>query len=123
MSFQPQIEAALAHSGGTHTYADVMSMVADGRLQLWEGVNSVIVTEIIEYPRKRTLHFFLAGGNMAELKAMYPLVEEWGRMQGCSSASMIGRPGWVRSFLTKDEDWKDGLVVMQKDLAHVEGRR
>jgi hypothetical protein len=117
MTYQKQIEAALAYSGDTHTYADVMRMVDEGRLQLWPGVNSVVVTEIIEYPQKKTLHFFIAGGNIAELEAMYPLIIEWGLIQGCNAASLVGRPGWTRSFLSRKEGWHDGLVVMQKDLA------
>jgi hypothetical protein len=110
------IESALAYSGGTHTYEDVLQMVEEERLQLWPGVHSVIVTEIIEYPRKRTLHFFIAAGNIAELEQMYPVVEQWGVMKGCTAASLVGRPGWTRSFLSRKEGWKDGLVLMQKDL-------
>lgn len=113
---RPYLEAALHYSGGTHTFEDVAAQVSEGRLQFWPGVTSAIVTEIIEYPRKRTLHFFLAGGNMPELRAMYPHVLEWGRQQGCSSTSLAGRKGWVRSFLEREEGWQEQLVVMTKEL-------
>ena len=92
------------------------AQVSEGRLQFWPGVTSAIITEIIEYPRKRTLHFFLAGGNMPELRAMYPRILEWGRLQGCTGASLTGRKGWVRSFLNREEGWNEHLVVMTKDL-------
>ena len=91
-------------------------MVSEGRLQYWPGSNSVVVTEIIEYPQKRTLHFFLAAGNVAELEVMYPVIEEWGRVQGCTAATLSGRHGWERSFLAKREGWKPKLVVMMKEL-------
>ena len=112
---RPHIEAALQYSGGTHTFEDIREMVSTGRLQFWPGPHSAIVTEIIEYPRQRTLHYFLAGGQMAELRAMLPEIDAWGRAQGCTSASLAGRPGWSRSFL-QHEGWSSHLVVMMKEL-------
>ncbi len=112
---RPHIEAALSYAGGTHTFDDVAAMLSKGRLQLWSGPHSAIVTEIIEYPQKRTLHFFLAGGNLAELEVMLPGVIDWGRTQGCISASMTGRRGWERTFL-KREGWTANLVVMTKAI-------
>ena len=113
---RPYIEVALQYSGGTHTFEDVAAQISEGKLVFWPGVTSAIVTEIIEYPRKRTLHFFLAGGNIPELRAMYPGSIEWGRKQGCDSVPLTGRKGWVRSFLTREEGWNESLVVMTKDL-------
>jgi hypothetical protein len=111
-----QIEAALAHAGGTHTFEDIQAAVEAGSLQYWPGPRSAIVTEIIQYPRARALNFFLAGGELAELEAMYPLIEEWGRSQGCTVAVMSGRKGWERSFLTRKEGWEPKLVVFEKTL-------
>ena len=90
---RPHIEAALSYSGGTHTFEDVVAGVSAGRLQFWPGPNSAVITEIQEYPQKRTLHFFLAGGNLAELEVMLPMISEWGREQGCTAMSLTGRRG------------------------------
>lgn len=112
---RPHIEAALTYAGGTHLYEDIAEMVADGRLQFWPGPHSAIVTEIIEYPRCRSLHFFLAGGRIEELRLMLPPILAWGKAHGCSHATLTGRKGWTRSFLV-DEGWHDSLVMMTKDL-------
>lgn len=112
---RPHIEAALDYSGGTHTYDDVVKGVKDGSLVFWPGPNSAVITEIIEHPQKRTLHFFLAGGNAAELEAMLPGILDWAREQGCESASLTGREGWERSFL-KRRGWEKKLIVMTKEL-------
>jgi hypothetical protein len=112
---RPHIEAALYYSGGTHTYGDIVEGVNDGRYVFWPGPNSAVITEIIEHPQKRTLHFFLAGGNAAELEAMLPGIADWGREQGCTLMSLTGRKGWERSFL-KREGWESNLVVMTKEL-------
>ena len=112
---RPHIEAALSYANGTHTFEDVAAGISAGKMLLWPGENSAIVTQIVEHPRQRTLHFFLAGGNLAELEAMLPLIIEWGRKQGCTAASLTGRRGWERTFL-KREGWTADLVVMRKEI-------
>lgn len=114
-TYRPYIEAALHYSGGTHTFDDVCDAVAAGTMQLWPGVASAIVTEILTTPRKRCLNVFLAGGNLAELEVMTPGVLAWGRERGCTSAVFTGRKGWERTFLTRD-GWAQQLAVFEKDL-------
>lgn len=112
---RPFLQKALDLAGNTHTIEDLQAMIDEGRVIFWPGINSAVITEIIEYPQKRTLHFFLAGGNLAELEAMYPAIEAWGKEQGCTTASTSGRPGWERTFL-KREGWTPRTVVMTKEL-------
>ncbi len=109
------LEPALDYAGGTHLWSDIVQGLEEHRYLLWPGVRSAIVTEIIEYPRVRTLHFFLAGGAIAELEVMVPGILEWGRTKGCTSASLTGRLGWTRSFLSKD-GWTPTAVLMTKAI-------
>lgn len=111
-----QIERALHYTGGTHTVDDVLEQVERGELQLWRGDASVIVTQILTYPRRKELCFFLAAGNMAEMKRLAPIIESWGREHGCARAVFAGRPGWARTFLTHDEGWSSPMWVFEKEL-------
>ena len=109
------VEAALEYSGGTHGIEDIAEGLKTGRFQLWPAENSVIVTEIIVYPRLKNLHFFLAGGDLDELRLMQPLVESWGKNMGCTRVSLAGRKGWEKTFL-KDRGYKPKWFVLSKDL-------
>jgi len=109
------VEAALEYSGGTHGIEDIAEGLKKGRFQLWPADNSVIVTEIIVYPRLKNLHFFLAGGDLDELRLMQPLVESWGESMGCTRVSLAGRKGWEKTFL-KDRGYKPKWFVLSKDL-------
>lgn len=112
-----EILRALEYTGGTHTLDDVWQGVQDGRLQLWLGPHSVMVTEVQSYPRCRTLNFFLAAGKLEELEAMYPVVMEWGKSEmQCDRASLAGRPGWARSFLTKKQGWEVSHLIITKEI-------
>lgn len=113
----PYISSALGYTGGTHTLDDVREMVADGRLQLWPSADSFILTEILQYPRQRIVNLFLAGGSLENgSRDIYPVVMDWAREQGCSRATFAGRPGWARTFLTREEGWSAPLVLFERDL-------
>lgn len=109
------VEAALEYSGGTHGIEDIAEGLKKGRFQLWPADDSVVVTEIIVYPRLKNLHFFLAGGDLDELRLMRPLIEQWGKSMGCTRVSLAGREGWSKTFL-RDEGYKPKWFVLSKDL-------
>lgn len=113
--YRGHIEAALSYADESHRYEDVAAMIAAGEAQFWPGPASVVVTEVIDFPRRRVLNVFLAGGSLLELDAMLPLILDWGRTQGCTAATFTGRRGWARTFLTK-QGWQQTLVMFAKDL-------
>lgn len=112
---RPYIEAALEYAGGTHTVDDVLTDIRAGRLQLWPAPGSALVTEIVDYPQKRILNCFLAGGNLVELEIMAPVIEDFARSQGCTAVTLVGRRGWERTFLAT-RGYDPIQVVYQRDL-------
>ena len=109
------IDAALEYSGGTHTLDDIAAGIMSNRFQLWPGQSSAVVTEIIVYPQLKDLHFFLAGGDLDELKHMRPHIEAWGKSVGCTRVTLAGRKGWERTFL-KDEGYEPQWFILSKEL-------
>lgn len=112
--YRELIESALAYSGGTHTFDDVAQMVIEGKAQIWPAQRGVAITEIIEYPRKRVLHVFLAAGELDQLLDMIQSAEDWGRTQGCTSLTMSGRFGWQR--VLDKHGFKPVLVTMEREF-------
>jgi hypothetical protein len=108
------IEAALEYSGGSHVFDDVRDGILSGRMQIWPGRASVAITEIIEYPCKKVLHVFLAGGEMAELIDMIDSAAIWGDAQGCTSITMSGRRGWDR--VLGNHGFKPVMIVMERAI-------
>jgi len=109
------VAAALEYSGGTHKVEDIAEGIRQGQFQLWPGKNSVVVTEIIVYPQLKDLHYFLAGGDLDELRLMRPIIESWGKEIGCSRVSLAGRKGWEKTFL-KGEGYEPKWFILCKDL-------
>lgn len=112
--YQELIEKALEYAGGTHGYEDIVEGVDRGRYQFWPGVRSVIITELLDFPRKKVGHCFLVAGEMAEVMAMRTWVEEWARREGCEVATIGGRPGWAR--VLRQSGYTPSSVQLEKRL-------
>lgn len=108
------IEDALEYAKGTHTLDDIWNGIVDGTFQFWPGDKSAIITEVQIYPQKKTMHIFLAGGDLNELLEMEKSVRAYAKTIGCNSMSISGRRGWVRIF--ERDGWKEVCTTIAKEL-------
>ena len=67
-SARKYIQDALDHCGNTHSVDDVLQMVEDGKAQLHVGNRCAVVTQEMDFPAGRQLHYWLAGGDLEELQ-------------------------------------------------------
>ena len=114
-----RLQQAVDHTQGTHRIEDVLAAVARGETQLWIGRGCVGVTEFINFPAKRVLNVFLAGGDVRELRdELLPGVEAFARGGGASAIMFCGRltapprNGWGRLF----PDFQPHWTCMMKEL-------
>ena len=106
------LEPALDRGGNTHTFDDVMAEIEAEKMQLWTGPKGAAVTLIYDYPLKRVLHVFLAGGELEQVKDFVPSMEVWVRAMGCTEMTLAGRRGWSRVL----DGWKPVLDVLAKEI-------
>ena len=110
------IGKALEYAGGSHTVQDVVDAAKRGEFEIWEGRESIVVTQVVQNPRCKEAVAFLAAGDLEEIARMYPTLEEWARSIGCTRVSCHGRRGWERTFLTREAGWRAGLTIFEKEL-------
>lgn len=108
------IESALELSGGTHNFNDIKAGVHSLRYQFWNAERGCAVTEIVDFPRKRVLHVFLAGGDLDQILDMESSAVEFAKKHGCEGMTLAGRKGWTRAL--KDYNWKEAFTVLAKEL-------
>jgi hypothetical protein len=108
------IEAALPFAGGTHTIGDVREAVEAGRALLLAGKSSAMVCEVQAYPRSKSFHIWLAGGDLDELRSAQPQLEDFARRLGCSRISIAGRRGWVRAI--EDLGYEEKFTTIVKEI-------
>ncbi|TAK98939.1 MAG: hypothetical protein EPO08_17705 [Rhodospirillaceae bacterium] len=83
-----------------------------GRLRLWAGEKSAIVTEIVTFPRLKAVNCFLVGGDLSELFMIEKKIVEYAKAEGCSRITGGGRFGWTRVL----KDYKVVGSFMYKDV-------
>jgi len=108
------IESALDFSGGTHDYDDIVEGVKSMTMFFWPAEKSCLITEIVQYPKKRALHVFLAAGDLEEIKGMESSLQEFAKNLKCDAISLTGRNGWKRAL--NDMGYKPAHITMVREL-------
>ena len=113
---EPLIIRALDDS---YTARDVLDGIIRNKFQLfisWENnkVESAVVTEVADYPRKRILRYVLAGGNNLEnwLEPIQEKIEEFATNNYCQAIEVAGRKGWLRKL----KGFEQKIYIMSKEL-------
>jgi hypothetical protein len=91
----------------------VLDSIKAGKVTFWPGDRSVVVTQVIDHPRHMQLEYWLAGGDLKELKQMAAFIEAWARQEGITHAKITGRRGWSKAL---GDGWKESHVVATKRL-------
>ena len=102
---------ALEYANNSHTYEQVIDVVIRGDAQFWALSDSAVVTEIVTYPQKRSLRFWLAGGNLNTLLLAEPKIREWSKNYKCEAVEIIGRQGWGKVL----KEYKQTATVFIKE--------
>ena len=102
---------ALEYAHNSHSFEQVIDIVKRGDAQFWAFPDSAIVTEIIEYPQRRTLRFWLAGGNLKRLLDVEPKIRKWSILYQCEAVEIIGRKGWEKVL----KEYEPTAIVLVKE--------
>lgn len=117
---EPFIVSACARSNGKYLPADVAKALLARDMQLWTSINgetveAILVTQIVNYPRKRVCQLLIATGEDAEHWTPFiEQIEEWAKEQGCQAVEPVPRPGWER--ILKRYGYEKTHVFLWKDL-------
>ena len=106
------INDALKYAHNSHSAEDVFAMCQAGDAQFWPYHDSVIVTEIVSYPKRRVLRFWLAGGNLTTLLKAEPEIVDWSKQYDCKGVEINGRKGWERVL----KSYKPSSITLVKEI-------
>ena len=98
LPYRKMLVEALNHSGGSHTFQNIVDAVQNEVMQFWPREKSCLVTEVINYPNLKTLHIFLAGGDLEEIKSIDSTLEFLCQEIGADYISLSGRRGWIKAL-------------------------
>lgn len=116
----PLIEKALRYSLGEYTPQDLLDFCKEQKMQLWvvaddDFVHGCVVTELINYKRKRVCQVIIVSGyNLEEWFGGYEVIEAWARSMGAEEMRSYCRAGWEK--LLKPRGFSKAYTVLTKEL-------
>ena len=99
------LDGAAAYTHGRYEVEDILDSIIGYDHTLWiafteEGIKGAVVTNIIDYPRKRMLCMSFCGGvELDEWKdPMLQLLQKWAYDNDCDGIEATARLGWGKIF-------------------------
>jgi hypothetical protein len=102
--YRVKLAKALARAGGLYELSDLLERIADGRMQAHVSHETMAVTEISVYPRRRVLTIIILVGDLEDGENLHAQVFDFARKMECDAVIAQGRVGWAR--LAKSHGWK-----------------
>ena len=114
---EPLIKKAL---DDTYSVRDILDGLVKNSFQLfisWENkVESAVITEVVQYPQKKILRYFLAGAegnNLSNwLEPIQQEIEKFARHNNCDAVEVAGRKGWARKL----KGYEQKIYLFNKEL-------
>jgi hypothetical protein len=94
-AYHAKLARVLDRMGGLYTLNDILTAIADGKMQSFAVNNSWAVTQVNDYPRARTLQFVAMVGDLADRDALQAKVLAYANEVNAGLVSAYGRLGWI----------------------------
>jgi hypothetical protein len=99
MTAQPyhrKLARVLDAMGGLYTLNDILTAIAEGKMQSFVVNNSWAITEVQDFPRARQLQLLAMVGDLADLDPLHAKILAYADEVNASLLSTHGRLGWLR---------------------------
>jgi hypothetical protein len=115
--YRERLAKALARAGDLYSLADLLERIADGRMQAHVSRETIAVTEISVYPKRRVLTIIILVGDLDDGENLHAQVFDFARKMECDAVVAQGRVGWAR--LAKSHGWKtvSQNMVFRKEVS------
>ena len=115
-----KMERVLEAAGGIHTLDDIGEALQKGTMFSHVVGETWILTEIIEYPRKKVANITYVIGNLSDALTAEAVVEEWANNAGVDFITATGRSGW---WGFRSPGWRMMGTLYSKELDNGRRRR
>lgn len=110
-----RLSKALKRGGNLYTFDDIMESIYAGDKQSFSHNNSWAVTEVHDFPRRRTLDVLLLVGDSGDFAILHSKVMKFAEEVGATLVRAFGRSGWTK--FAEANGWQIVDTVYYKDLS------
>lgn len=94
--FRAELDEMLAANGGYYEYSDILECIDNGMMQSFATENTWAVTQVNEFPRKKTVEVVFVVGNYKDLPELEERILSFARDIGAVHLTSAGRDGFRR---------------------------
>lgn len=109
-----QINGALDMHGNLLTLDDLTELANKRQVELFMRGNTLCAAEILGYPRKVVCNCIVAAGDLADVMALEPEVEQFALRNGADFMVTHGRRAWAR--VGARTGWRERSIEFVKHL-------
>lgn len=113
--YHRKLERVLDRMGGFYTLNDILTEIAEGKMQSFVEGNSWVITRIVIYPRAKSLEVFAALGDIEELRVLHDRILDFAAEVGAGVIQAYGRKGWIPDARRRGWRVKARSFVYQKE--------
>ena len=91
-----KLARVLDRIGGLYTINDILTLIAEGKMQSHVVNNSWAITQVQDFPRARQLLLVAMVGDLADLDPLHAKILDYADEVNAGLLSTYGRLGWLR---------------------------
>lgn len=102
--YHKRLAKVLDRMGGLYTVQDILSAIAEGKMQGFVEGESWAVTQIATFPRAKVLEIVAVVGKLEELRPLHDRILAYAAEIGAGLVQAYGREGWLKD--AKQRGWR-----------------
>ena len=109
MTAQPyhqKLARVLDAMGGLYLVDDLLSAIAEDRMQSFSIGNSWAITQVNQFPRAKRLQIIAIVGHLEDVDALHAQILDYADEANVGLLSTYGRMGWLREGSWQRLGWK-----------------
>lgn len=114
--YHRKLARMLERMGGLYSLNDILTAIAEGRMQSFVEGNSWVVTQVVDFPRAKALEVFAAIGDLDDLRVLHDRIVAYAAEVGAGVIQAHGRKGWLPDAARRGWRLKARYYIYQKDL-------
>ena len=104
--YQQKMARVLDAMGGLYLVDDLLSAIAEDKMQSFAIGNSWAITQVNQFPRAKRLQIVAIVGHLEDVDALHAKILDYADEANIGLLSTYGRMGWLREGSWQRLGWK-----------------
>ena len=111
-----KLERLLDRMGGLYTLHDILTAIAEGKMQSFVEGDTWAITKIAVFPRARLLEILIVVGDLGDCQKLLDRIYQFADENDIGLVQAYGRRGWLDHPLTSGWKIRTKSYLYQREL-------